>query len=240
MADLDTFHNLTRVADAHPDIFPGSPGAVIGVFTKSLQARFSGDNAYELPYVWSADPVQKEDADNTEFAPRKLYIQSQYENEPLGRDRRPSLLVEKGETRYDKIAVGNRAEIDLPTMEEIFVTHASIPIGVLCTSDTRGESANLADVVAMFFLGSKDHLRIAFDLHDLTPPTVSLTTPEQATSDAPEAWVTTVSFVTTIKVVWRTRPILPVLREIRATMDFGTGHVHELAAIDLKRLLRRP
>lgn len=229
MSQFRPFHGTPRVEDQHPDIFPGSPMALVDVFTQCLQARFSGDNARELPYVWSPDPQPLEQEGAT-----RLYIESQFTEEPNARDRTPALLVEKGYTQTQKVFVGNRVDIDLPTRTELFAAWATVPISVLCIGASRGNSATLGDVVLAYLLGSTNQIREAFNIHEITLPTLSDTQPYRQSGSHVEAWTTTLSMNVMIKFMWRTRPIAPVLREIAAKMNFGTGVTHELTAIDLR------
>jgi hypothetical protein len=228
MSFVRPYLGTPRVEDQHEDVFPGSPMAVVAVFTNCLQARFSGDNAYELPYRWSEDPQPEESG------AVKLYIESQYTEEPDARNRTPALLVEKGATQLQKMTIGHRGFIDMPTMREVFAAWAYVPISVLCLANNRGVSATLADTVFAFLVGSTNHIREAFSIHEISPPTISDTQPYRQSSDNVEVWTTTVSVTTMIKYMWQTRPIAPVLREIAAKMTYGNT-AHELTALDLRR-----
>lgn len=230
MDNVRPFFGTARVEDQHPDIFPGSPMALVGVFTNCLQARFFGDNARDCPYVWAPDaqPLPHE----TEQT--RIYIESQYTEEPDARDRTPSLLVEKGVTQPQQVVVGNRADFDKPSMTELFIAWANVPISVLCIGGNRGVSATLADVVFAFLYGSRNHIREAFSIHDVSAPTVSDTQPYRPSSAHVETWVTTVTINTMIKFAWRTRPIAPVLREVAARMTYGNDDGLDLRALDLR------
>lgn len=228
MSFVRPYLGTPRVEDQHEDVFPGSPMAVVAVFTNCLQARFSGTNAHNLPYRWSEDPQPEEDGGAV-----KLYIESQYTQEPDARNRTPALLVERGATQLQKISLGHRGFIDTPTMTELFVAWAYVPISVLCLANNRGVSATLADTVFAFLAGSTNHIREAFSIHEISPPTISETQPYRASSDNLDVWTTTVSVTTMIKYMWQTRPIAPVLREIAAKMNFGETS-YDLKAIDLR------
>jgi hypothetical protein len=230
MTNVRPFFGTARVDDQHSDIFPGSPMALVAVLTNCLQARFSGSNALDNPYIWAADAQPL----NPETGQTRIYIESQYTDEPDARDRTPSLLVEKGVTQPQQVAVGHRADIDLPSMTELFIAWANVPLSVLCIGRTRGVSATLADVVFAFLLGSRNHIREAFSIHDITAPTLSDTQPYRPTSSNVESWVTTVTLTTMIKFAWRTRPIAPLLKEIAAKMNFGNEDALELRALDLR------
>lgn len=230
MTDVRPYFGTPRVEDQHPDVFPGSPMALVAVFTNCLQARFSGDNAVDAPYVWTPDAQPLD----PETGQTRVYIESQYTDEPDARDVTPALLVEKGVTQPQKVVVGHRADIDRPTMTELFVCWANVPVSVLCIAGTRGVSANMADVVFAFLLGSKNHIRAAFNIHDISDPTISDTQPYRPSSANVETWVTTVTLNTMIKYTWRTRPIASVLKEVAARMRFGNSSGLELRALDLR------
>lgn len=203
--------------------------AVVAVFTNCLQARFSGTNAHGLPYRWSEDAQPEEEAGAV-----KLYIESQYTEEPDARNRSPALFVERGATQLNKITVGHRGFIDTPTMTEVFAAWAYVPISVLCLANNRGVSATLADTVFAFLAGSTNHIREAFSIHEISPPTISETQPYRASSDNLDLWTTTVSVTTMIKYMWQTRPIAPVLREIAAKMNLGDTQL-DVSVLDRQR-----
>jgi hypothetical protein len=232
MSIVRPFFGTARVDDQHPDIFPGSPMALVAVFTHCLQARFSGSNVLDenSPYVWAPDAQPL----NPQSGQTRIYIESQFTAEPDARDRKPALLVEKGITQPQQVIVGDRADIDRTTMTELFIAWANVPISVLCIANNRGTSATLADLVFMFFLGSKNHIRQIFSIHDLSAPTLSDTQPYRPSSSHVETWVTTVTMSAMIKFAWRTRPIAPLLKEIAAKMRFGNSEEQSLRAIDLK------
>lgn len=228
MTFVKPYLGTPRVEDQHEDVFPGSPMAVVAVFTNCLQARFSGDNAQDLPYRWSEDPQPEESG------AVKLYIESQYTEEPDARNRTPALLVEKGPTQLQKLTLGHRGFIDMPSMREVFVAWAYVPVSVLCLANSRGVSATLADTVFAFLVGSTNHIREAFSIHEISPATITDTQPYRQSSDNVEVWTTTVSVTTMIKYMWQTRPIAPVLKEIAAKMSYGNTE-YELSALDLRR-----
>lgn len=232
MTFVKPFHGTPRVEDQHGDVFPGSPMAVVAVFVNCLQARFSGDNAEGLPYVWTPDAQPEESGGAV-----KLYIESQYTEEPDARNRAPSLLVEKGATQLNKIVVGHRADVHTPMMLESFVAWAYVPVSILCVANSRGTSATLADIVFGFLAGSTNHIREAFGIHEISAPTISETAPYRQSSDNLEVWNTTVSVITMIKYTWTTKPIAPVLREIAAKMRVGDS-TNAFTLLDKQR--RRP
>jgi hypothetical protein len=233
MSNVKSYLGTARVEDQHPDVFPGSPMALVGLFAAALQSRFSDDNIHEdSPYVWMPDAQQPEETDDSANGTR-IYIESQYTEEPDARDRMPALLVEKGATRLEKITLGHRSSVWLPTMTEVFTAWATVPMSVLCIAPSRGTSATLADVVFAFVSGSANALRASFCIHDISPPTIGETSPYRENSNKVETWNTPVTFTTMIKYQWKTTPIAPRLNAIG--MHFReTGRV-----LDVSQTLRR-
>lgn len=215
---LVPFLGSTRLEGQHPDVFPGSPLALIAILVEVLRERFRGDNARGLPFYWEDDPTQRLDEEHTDDSPRKISIESQYLQHPDGRDFRPALLVERGETVFQQLVMGNRAEHDIPTSADLYVTRGITPMSVQCVSTTRGESANLGDIVGFYLLATQRPIIDAFGLVDLSSPVISATQVWQhSPSDTPE-WSTTVTLQVTAKYIWRTIEIAPKLREISATL----------------------
>lgn len=210
---------VPRVDGQHPDIFPGSPQAVIGVFTKCLQVRFSGENARDLPFVWDAEPQQPENNSSSATKPSRLYIASEYTAEPDARDRTPALLVDRGTTQLQKITVGNLAKIHLPSRLETYTAWAFVPIAVLCNASTRGNSANLGDIVFAFFASTNHLIRAAFNIHEISPPTLGETVPYRQNNGKVPVYSTTVTLTTMIQYQWTTLPIAARLQEVAVKMN---------------------
>mgnify|MGYP003349119435 CR=1 FL=1 len=104
----------------------------------------------------------------------------------------------------------------------------------MCSSDlanSRGVSATLADTVFAFLVGSTNHIREAFSIHEISPATITDTQPYRQSSDNVEIWTATVSVTTMIKYMWQTRPIAPVLKEIATKMRLGEN-TYDLHALD--------
>jgi len=217
---------VTRVEGQQEDVFPSSPMALVAVFTDVLRARFSGNNALGGPYVWSPDSQPTDiDPEATETPQTKLYIESQYTEEPDARDRAPGIFIDKGATQVMKVGLGHRVDIDIPSMTEVFEAWADVPIMLMCVARERGTSATIADHVFMFILASNNHIREAFGIHDISPPTLDATQVYRQSTAAPETWVTNVTIMVKIKFAWRTRPIAPILKQIAANYRFGSVNV---------------
>lgn len=219
MAHVEAYKGLPKIDGQHHDIFPGSPMAIVGVFTEVIRARFRADNAEGLPWIWHEDPTPLSNENNTpdtepNGVPRTIYIESQYTEDNDARNFRPAILIEKEDTQALKLVLGNRAAVDMPSGLQVFWTHVICPISVLCLSNKRGESGNLGDVVFAFLQATRNEIREVFNLHDISPPTLGKTTIYRRSTNENETWSTPVSITTQFKFLWRTRPIAPLLQEI--------------------------
>lgn len=215
MAKLTPYYGTPRIDGQHPDIFPGSPLALIAVFVETIRLRFSQDNAYKLPYYWEQDPTPRPEEENTDDAPRKLLIESQYLQHPDARDFRPAIFVERGDTPFSKIVVGNRAEYDQATDSNLYVMHATTPISVQCVAKDRGESMSIGEIVAFYLAAILPEMRETFGFQDASLPVLASTQVYRRSSNDIEEWVTPVNLQVTCKHIWRETPMAPKLREIR-------------------------
>ena len=221
MSYFNSHLGTPRIEGQHPDIYPGSPAALIAVFVDIVRARFTGDNAYQLPYYWDPDPTPEEIEDNSEDKPRKIIIEDQYTQDPDARDPLPAIFIDRGTIQYQKIVLGNRGAYDIPTSAQEFVCHGITPISVLCVAKEKGESANLADIVSFYLIGSMNSIREYFGIQDITMPIVESTQVYRRTSNAIETWVTPVNIQITCKYIWREIPIAPKLKEIAIKFSIG-------------------
>ena len=215
MAKLTPYYGTPRIDGQHPDVFPGSPLAIIAIFVETIRLRFSQDNGYRLPYYWTLDPAPEAGEDNSETAPRKIQIESQYLQHPDARDFRPAIFVERGDMSFSKIVVGNRAEYDEKTDSNLYVMQATTPISILCVAKDRGESMSIGEIVAFFLASLLPELREAFGFQDATLPMLASTQVYRRSANDIEEWVTPVNLQITCKHLWRERVIAPKLREIQ-------------------------
>lgn len=221
MARLTPYYGTPRLDGQHPDVFPGSPLALIAVFVETIRLRFSQDNAYKLPYYWEQDPTPRPEEENTDDSPRKILIESQYLQYPDARDFRPAIFVERGDTPFSKIVVGNRAEYSAAEDANLYIMHATTPISALCVSKDRGESMSIGDIVSFYLASLLPELRATFGFQDATMPVLGATQVYRRSSNDIEEWVTPVTLQITCKHIWREQVIAPKLREIRLSLGLG-------------------
>ena len=210
----NAFLGTPRLEVQHPDIFPGSPMALVAIFAAIIQDRFKKEQ--NLPWYREEDPTPEETEENTEEAPRKIYIESQYTQFPTARNFRPAILVDKLETRFLKIVLGNRGHFDMPRGIDFHICHAQTIISIANISVSRGESANLAEHVAMHLLANKNSIRETFSIHDISEPIIGATNVYRRSANENDTWNTPINLEITLKYLWRVTTIAPVLNEIKA------------------------
>jgi hypothetical protein len=211
---MRAYYGTPRIEGTSEDVFPASPLAIIGVFIEVLRVRFSKENATGLPYYWSNDPTPRPDEEHTEVSPRKIWIESQYLQHPDSRDQLPAILVDRGDTRFDKVALGNRVHHDIPSGKDTYIVHSTTPINILCISKDRGESMNLGDHVSFYLLTLMAPLREAFGFQDVSPPILGATQVYRRSNSDIESWITPINLQVTAKHLWNETPIAPLLRQV--------------------------
>lgn len=210
-----------RIEGTHPDIFPGSPLAVLGVIVEVLRARFRGDNVGKSPYYWESDPTPAATERGDLDAPRKLIIESQYQQYPDSRDVQPALYVECGALRFQEVAIGNRADHDQRSGEDLYLMVGSMPVSILCVSPVRGESMELGALVGFYLAALRPQLREIFGFQDVAMPIIDGTQVYRRSTNDLESWITPINTQVTCKYLWVETPIAPKLREIRAQIAAG-------------------
>lgn len=221
MSTVKSTIGTPRVDGSHGDIFPGSPLAVLGVFVEVLRARFRGDNLGKTSYYWDNDPTPRATETGEPDAPRKLIIESQYQQYPDSRDVQPALFVERGALSFSQVAIGNRADHDQRTGEDMYLMNGSMPISILCVSPVRGESMELGALIGFYLAAMRPQLREIFGFQDVAMPVIEGTQIYRRSTNDIETWITPISTMVTCKYLWVETPIVPKLREIYARIIAG-------------------
>lgn len=229
-------HGLARVEGQHPDVFPSSPNALLGVFVSIMQACFYAPSRPDhIPWFWDLGPTPttddsgSPDDEENEVHGRRLYVSTEALEYPDARNVRPAILVGRAEIQFISLGATNAVEVDFPRMGQVLYCHANVPITLACLSRDSGESATLADVVASFLIGSCQELREAFGLHGIGMPVISTTTTRRFGAEA-EFWETQVRVLVEVKYKWIKWPLAPVISEIVARLT-ANGEVRDLREV---------
>lgn len=187
-------------------IVDGSPLAIIGIFVSVLRERFSGTNCPNRDqWEWLEDIEQS-----------KIVIESAFEDNVTVRNKQPSIYVDKDQSAYGKVVVGDRAGHDFHTQGDVQWTLSTVPLIIECVASRKGESAILADIVQWTLHCASDLIQKTFGLHDMSPPVLGRTVPYQMDN---EVWNTQVTFHVQYNVVWVYVPIRPLLQSIEARIQ---------------------
>jgi len=207
---------LPRLEGENPDVFPGSPLAVIGLWVFALRERFAATAGAPLPWIWDADlrPEDSEDGDPLpDGSPRKLLIDSAYNVKKEARNYRPAIYVGRGggAVTPNKMALDNSAGRNHQLDFRAYYCQAQMPINMECESSDSGESSTIAETVWGFVLSTRDIFRADFGFHEITEPAMTDTAPSKTDK---EIWTTNVQFGVAYDMRWGTTPIAPKLRDI--------------------------
>ncbi len=201
--------HFPRMPGQQADIMPGSPLAVVALFTEIIRQRFRPGNG--LAWEWSDDPNPQPTEAETVAAPRRVVIEPTFTKQAETRDYEPAIYVGKGSTVPSKVALNNKAGQQLRSGYKGFYTLAQMPIKIEVVASEPGASATIADVAWFFLLSGREEIRKTFGLHDMENPVLSETTPSARAKDM---WSTFVTTTVLIEFRWTTVPISPLLREI--------------------------
>lgn len=203
--------NYPRMPQQQADVMPGSPLAILAVFTEIVRARFKGSS--DLAWTWAENPTPDSSEENTGDAPRKVLIEPAFAENNETRNFRPAILIDKRETVPNKVAIGNFTGQQLHTGLRAFYSLATIPIDISVVSDQKGESAILADIAWFYLLAGREQIRETFGFQEMSNPILGRTTAQETDR---RNWVTPISFTVELAFRWSTLPISPVLKEIVA------------------------
>lgn len=198
-----------RMAGQQADIAVGSPLAIVALFSEIIRERFRPENG--LAWVWNENSTPTASEANTEDAPRRIVIEPAFNETLEVRNFRPAIYIDKGETAAGKVALGNFAGQQLKTGLRGFYALGTSPIDIEVVSDSKGESAILADIVWFYVLAGRDLIRSTFGIHEITPPILGKTVPFEGDKGQ---WSTHISFEIQFDLRWTTLPISPLLEDI--------------------------
>jgi hypothetical protein len=195
----------------------GSPLAIIGIFVEVLRERFRPGNG---PPDWPWDANLNE---------TKIVIESAFAEGNTERGKKPAIFVDKDESAYGKVIIGDRVGIVWTDMTDFQWTLSTVPVLIECVASRRGESAIIGDIVHWTLHCASDPIQATYSLHDMSPPTLGRTVPYEADK---ESWTTPVSFHIQYPVRWRVTPIRNLIQEVRLRLRNANANQHyvEIAA----------
>lgn len=192
-----------------PFIVDGSPLAIIGMFVAVLRERFTEGNG-PPDYPWTEDSLTT-----------KIIIESGFEDNQTERGKKPAIYVDKDDSVYAKLIIGDRAGHTWKNTKDFQWTLSTVPVLIECVSGRKGESAIIGDITQWSLHAMSDAIQAAFALHDMTPPTLGRTVPYEHDK---EAWSTPVSFTVQYNVRWTTVPIAPLMQELATKIRISGGN----------------
>lgn len=210
-----------RLPGQQADILPGSPTAVLAVFTEIVRERFRPGG--DLPWYWDGNLNPANDAQGTSGSARKVLIEPGYSETAEVRNYRPAIYIDRMQTVPNKAVLANFVGQHLPTGLRAFHSLVTIPLAIQVEASRKGESATLADAVWFYLLSGIEPIRATFDIHEITMPELGRT----ELSDKDKAtWVTPITFAITTNLRWTTVPVSSTIREVVArTQDSKLLHV---------------
>lgn len=200
-----------QAAQEKPFIVDGSPLAIIGIFVAVLRERFTEGNG-PPDYPWDEDSLKS-----------AILIESAFEDNQTERGKKPAIYVDKDDSVYGKLIIGDRAGHTWKDTKDFQWTLSTVPVLIECVSGRRGESAVIGDIVQWSLHAMSDAIQAAFALHDMTPPTLGRTVPYEHDK---ESWSTPVSFTVQYNVRWTTLPIRPLMQELVTKITAAGGNAN--------------
>lgn len=185
-------------ADAHVTLH--SPIEVVGAFVYILRDYFQTDG---LLWTWT-------DNKNT----TDIVIESGNEEEIALANAKPGIFVNRGQTIYEQISVGDLDQ-DQPQMLEKrvkhFLAYGKTSISVECISPRHGESALLGDLVQQFLQMSSNEIQAYFHFQNMGHVVLNATQPFEKDE---KFFNTPAMFQLGYEVRWGTVPIAPSLKNL--------------------------
>lgn len=207
-----------RLPNQHADVLPGSPTALMAIFTEIVRERFRPGN--DLAWVWEGTAIPRTGDAGTAKSPRRILIEPAYSETAEIRNFRPAIYVDKGPTQPGQIVTGNFVDQHLPSGARSFYSQARIPITISIEASRKGESGTLADAVWFYIMSAVEPIRATFNFHEISPPQLGNTVLIE--KDKP-GWVTQIMFAVVTNLRWTTTPISPVLQDIGTRLGLLPG-----------------
>ncbi len=194
---------------SRPDIYLSTPMTVLGIFVAIMRERFSASTPSDPPLKWH----WLSDAKNT-----GIVIASGFNVGLEARNERPAIWVDREQTTYGEVSIGNRDQIpiDLKTRHQQYYAMAEMDILLDCTSKNRGESMMVGSITQDFLQMSGHEIQRFFGFRDISPIILNRTVPFEKDR---ELMNTPVRFRVSYEARWASLPIYPLLNAV--TMHLG-------------------
>lgn len=227
---------LPRLADETPDVFPGSPLAVIGLMIAILQARFKPDPAYPLPWIWVENLRPEDDEDGEPLpdgSPRKIMIESAYNVEKSVRNYYPTIYIGRngGAITPNQSSTGDFVGERKQDQYRAYHCFANMPLTFECEAENAGTSSTIAEIAWSFILTCRQIIRQDFGFQTVSHPILGDTIPTERNKDI---WVTPVQFNVSFDARWGTVPHAPILRDLSVQLRGREGAESYLTTLALR------
>jgi hypothetical protein len=184
-----------------------SPLALVGAFLYLVRNRFKDDPSNTLNWKWRDDPGATD-----------ITIEAQYNQNTEARDVRPGIYIDRDQTTYGKVSIGNFDQNQHKLLQTEHTHHFSLgqtDIIMECISPVRGESMQLADITQTYLESSKYIIQAVFGFRDISPIVMSRTSPMVKQTDL---HVTTLNFRVDYETRWATTPATAALMSLGVSL----------------------
>lgn len=193
-----------------PSIKLQSPLAIIGAFLYLIRNRFAA--GARMPWEWHAD-----------YTTTGILVEAQYNETTEVRDNRPGVFVDRDQTSYGKVSLGNLDQAQ-PLILQRQLTHfmsvGQTDLLIDCVSTSRGESMQIADAVQGYIEASRYIIMGVFGFRDISPIVMGRTATFAKQTDLHQ---TTLNFRVEYETHWATAPAYPVLRGLGIHLKESDG-----------------
>jgi len=195
--------------NSRADIYMSTPLTVIGIFVAILQERFSVSTPSDPPLKWNWLSDLKDTG---------IIIASGFNKNLEARNARPAVWIDREQTVYGEVAIGNRDQIptDLHTGHQQYYAMAEMDVLIDCTSKNRGESMMVGGIIQDFLQMSAFEIMRFFGFRDFSPMILSRTVPFEKDR---ELMNTSINFRVSYEARWASMPIYPVLNGVKMRLN---------------------
>jgi len=197
------------VSNTYGKVFFSTPMTIIGIFVAILQERFTETTPSEPPLEWFWTPDLKTTG---------VFIESGFNVSMEARNTRPGIWVDRTQTTYGEVSVGNRDQMpaELRSGFQQYYATAETDMAIDCTSARRGESMMVGSIVQDFLQMSAQEIMKSFGLRDISPILLNRTVPYEKDRDLMNSEIV---FRVSYEARWASLPIAAVMRGINLRLQ---------------------